>query len=177
MGRGEGFEFKSEIKGGAIPNEYISPIEKGIKEKMENGVMAGFPMVDMRAVVYDGSFHEVDSSEIAFKIAGSMALEDAFKNSDPILLEPIMKVEVSTPDEFMGDVIGDLSSKRAALGRTFRICHQIKISYPGPRQLLYGTITLRGSTEKYLRHSCCQSRKNYNGSWQLTLDTHDQARI
>ena len=72
--RGEGFEFKSEIKGGAIPSEYISPIEKGIKEKMENGVMAGFPMVDMRAVVYDGSYHEVDSSEIAFKIAGSMAL-------------------------------------------------------------------------------------------------------
>jgi elongation factor G len=118
MGRGEGFEFKSEIKGGAIPQEYISPIEKGIKEKMENGVMAGFPMVDMRAIVYDGSFHEVDSSEIAFKIAGSMALEDAFKRSDPILLEPIMKVEVSTPDEFMGDVIGDLSSKRAQVSGT-----------------------------------------------------------
>jgi elongation factor G len=118
MGRGEGFEFKSEIKGGSIPAEYIGPIEKGIKEKMENGVMAGFPMVDLRAVVYDGSFHEVDSSEIAFKIAGSMALEDAFKKSDPILLEPVMKVEVSTPDEFMGDVIGDLSSKRAQVSGT-----------------------------------------------------------
>jgi elongation factor G len=115
LGRGEGFEFKSEIKGGAIPQEYISPIEKGIKEKMENGVMAGFPMVDLRAIVYDGSFHEVDSSEIAFKIAGSMALEDAFKKSDPILLEPIMKVEVFTPGEYMGDVIGDLSSKRAQI--------------------------------------------------------------
>ena len=118
MGRGEGFEFKSEIKGGAIPQEYISPIEKGIKEKMENGIMAGFPIVDMRAVVYDGSYHEVDSSEIAFKIAGSMALEDAFRRSNPILLEPIMKVEVSTPDEFMGDVIGDLSSKRAQVSGT-----------------------------------------------------------
>ncbi len=118
LGRGEGFEFKSEIKGGAIPQEYISPIEKGVKEKMENGVMAGFPMVDMRVIVYDGSFHEVDSSEIAFKIAGSMALEDAFKKSDPILLEPVMKVEVMTPDEFMGDVIGDLSSKRAQVGGT-----------------------------------------------------------
>jgi elongation factor G len=118
MGRGEGFEFKSEIKGGAIPAEYISPIEKGIIEKMENGVLAGFPIVDMRAVVYDGSFHEVDSSEIAFKIAGSMALEDAFRNSAPILLEPIMKVEVTTPDEYMGDVIGDLSSKRAQVGGT-----------------------------------------------------------
>jgi elongation factor G len=115
LGRGEGFEFKSEIKGGAIPAEYITPIEKGIKEKMENGVLAGFPMVDMRAIVYDGSFHEVDSSEVAFKIAGSMALEDAFKNCDPILLEPIMKVEVFTPGEYMGDVIGDLSSKRAQI--------------------------------------------------------------
>ena len=115
LGRGEGFEFKNEIKGGAIPGEFISPIEKGVKEKMENGVLAGFPMVDMRVAVYDGSYHEVDSSEIAFKIAGSMALEDAFRKADPILLEPIMKVEVSTPDEFMGDVIGDLSSKRAQI--------------------------------------------------------------
>lgn len=118
LGRGEGFEFKNEIKGGAIPQEFISPIEKGVKEKMENGVMAGFPMVDMRVAVYDGSYHEVDSSEIAFKIAGSMALEDAFRRSDPILLEPIMKVEVSTPDEFMGDVIGDLSAKRAQVSGT-----------------------------------------------------------
>ena len=118
LGRGEGFEFKSEIKGGAIPQEYISPIEKGIKEKMENGIIAGFPIVDMRAIVYDGSFHDVDSSEIAFKIAGSMALEDGFRRSEPILLEPIMKVEVSTPDEFMGDVIGDLSSKRAQVSGT-----------------------------------------------------------
>ncbi len=118
LGRGEGFEFKSEIKGGAIPQEYIPAIEKGVKEKMENGVMAGFPMVDMKVIVYDGSFHEVDSSEIAFKIAGSMALEDAFKKSEPILLEPMMKVEVSTPDEFMGDVIGDLSSKRSQVSGT-----------------------------------------------------------
>ena len=115
LGRGEGFEFKSEIKGGAIPNEFIPAIEKGIKEKMENGVLAGFPMVDMRAVVYDGSYHEVDSSELAFKIAGSLALEDAFKKSEPVLLEPIMKLEVSTPEEFMGDVIGDLSSKRSQI--------------------------------------------------------------
>ena len=112
LGRGEGFEFKSEIKGGAIPQEYVPAIEKGVKEKMENGVLAGFPMVDMKVIVYDGSYHEVDSSEMAFKIAGSMALEDTFKKSDPILLEPIMKVEVFTPGEYMGDVIGDLSSKR-----------------------------------------------------------------
>ncbi|HJX59169.1 MAG TPA: elongation factor G [Patescibacteria group bacterium] len=117
-GRGEGFLFKSEIKGGAIPSEFISPIEKGIKEKMENGILAGFPMVDMGVFVYDGSFHEVDSSEIAFKIAGSLAVEEAARRADMVLLEPIMKVEVSTPEEFMGDVIGDLSSKRAQIQGT-----------------------------------------------------------
>ena len=115
LGRGEGFEFKSEIKGAAIPNEFISPIEKGVKEKMENGILAGFPMVDIKVAVYDGSYHDVDSSEIAFKIAGSMALEQAVRAADMILLEPIMKVEVSTPEEFMGDIIGDLSSKRAQI--------------------------------------------------------------
>lgn len=114
-GRGEGNEFKSEIKGGAIPQEFIGSIEKGVKEKMENGVYAGFPMVDMFVAVYDGSYHDVDSSDIAFKIAGSMAVEAAAKRAHLILLEPIMKVEVTTPEEFMGDVIGDLSSKRAQI--------------------------------------------------------------
>jgi elongation factor G len=148
MGRGEGFEFKSEIKGGAIPQEYISPIEKGIKEKMENGVMAGFPMVDMRAIVTDGSYHEVDSSEIAFKIAGSMALEDAFKHSDPILLEPVMKVEVSTPDEFMGDVIGDLSSKRAQVSGTEKRGLMTIINAVAPLSELSGYATkLRSLTQ------------------------------
>jgi len=110
--RGEGFEFVSEIKGGAIPQEYITPIQKGVKEKLENGIMAGFPMVDVKVVVFDGSFHEVDSSEMAFKIAGSLGVEEAVKNADMVLLEPIMKLEVTTPDEYMGDVIGDISSKR-----------------------------------------------------------------
>lgn len=114
-GRGEGFEFVSAIKGGAIPQEFISPIEKGVKEKLENGILAGFPMVDVKVTVYDGSYHDVDSSEIAFKIAGSMAVEAAVKHADMILLEPIVKVEVSTPAEFMGDVIGNLSSKRAQI--------------------------------------------------------------
>lgn len=115
LGRGEGFEFKNEIKGGAIPSEFIPAIEKGIKGKMETGILAGFPMVDMKVAVFDGSFHEVDSSEIAFKIAGSLALEEAARRAEMILLEPIMKIEVSTPDDFMGDVIGDLSSKRAQI--------------------------------------------------------------
>lgn len=116
--RGTGFEYKNEVKGGRIPAEYITPIEKGIKEAMENGIVAGYPMVDIEATVYDGSFHEVDSSEMAFKIAGSMAFQDAAKKATPIIIEPIMKVEVTTPEEFMGDVIGDLSSKRAQIQET-----------------------------------------------------------
>jgi elongation factor G len=113
--RGEGFEFVSEVTGGAIPREFIPAIEKGVKEAMENGVLAGFPLVDMKVAVYDGTFHDVDSSEMAFKIAGSMALQAAVKKANLVLLEPIMKVEVTTPDDFMGDVIGDLSSKRSQI--------------------------------------------------------------
>lgn len=115
LGRGEGFQFVSEIKGGRIPQEFIPSIEKGVKEKLEMGVLAGYPMVDMKVAVYDGSYHEVDSSEIAFKIAGSMAVEEAAKRGKLVLLEPIMKVEVTIPEEFMGDVIGDLSAKRAQI--------------------------------------------------------------
>jgi len=111
--RGEGYEFENEIVGGAIPREFIPAVEKGVKEAMENGVLTGFPLVDMKVALFDGTYHEVDSSEIAFKIAGSLALQAAVKQANPVILEPIMKVEVTTPEEFMGDVIGDLSSKRA----------------------------------------------------------------
>ncbi|MEK7164222.1 MAG: elongation factor G [Patescibacteria group bacterium] len=113
--RGAGFEWVNAIKGGAIPNEFITPIEKGIKEAMENGVIAGFPLVDLKVTLFDGSYHDVDSSEMAFKIAGSLAIQNATKKADACLLEPVMKVEVSTPDAFMGDVIGDLSAKRAQI--------------------------------------------------------------
>ncbi len=113
--RGTGREFISEVVGGRIPREFIAPIGKGIEEKEDSGLLAGFPVVDVKATVYDGSFHDVDSSEVAFKIAGSMALADAAQRAGLILLEPIMKVEVSTPEEFMGDLIGDLSSKRAQI--------------------------------------------------------------
>jgi len=116
--RGEGFEFLNEIKGGAIPAVFIGSIEKGVKETMENGILLGYPMVDMNVAVYDGSFHDVDSSDIAFKIAASQALQAATKKAGLTLLEPIMKVEVTTPNEFMGDVIGDLSSKRAQISGT-----------------------------------------------------------
>ena len=116
--RGEGFEFVNAVKGGSIPNEFIPAVEKGVREKLENGILAGFPMVDLQVTLYDGTYHDVDSSEIAFKIAGSMAVEDAVRRSLMILLEPIMKVEVSTPTEFMGDIIGDLSSRRAQIQGT-----------------------------------------------------------
>ena len=116
--RGEGNEFIDSIKGGAIPSEFIRAIEKGVKESEENGIYLGYPVVDMSVEVYDGSFHDVDSSEIAFKIAASKALQIAAKNAKLTLLEPIMKVEVTTPSEFLGDVIGDLSSKRAQISGT-----------------------------------------------------------
>ncbi len=115
QGRGEGFEFVSEIKGGAIPQEFIPAIEKGVVEKLEKGILAGYPVVDLKVAVYDGSFHEVDSSEIAFKIAGSLAVEEATKKASLVLLEPIMKLEVTTPEEYMGDIIGDLSARRVQI--------------------------------------------------------------
>ncbi len=113
--RGSGREFVSEIVGGAIPREFISPIEKGVIEKEDTGILAGYPVTDIRVIVYDGSFHDVDSSEMAFKIAGSLGLSEATKRAEMILLEPIMKVEVTTPDEFLGQIVGDLSSKRAQI--------------------------------------------------------------
>jgi elongation factor G len=113
--KGKGFEFLNEIKGGIIPQEYIPAIQKGVKEAMDRGVVAGYPLVDMKAAVYDGSFHEVDSSEAAFKIAGSMALQEAVRRADPVILEPIMGVEVITPENFMGDVVGDINAKRGVI--------------------------------------------------------------
>src|SRR3989338_616874 len=116
--RGEGYEFVNAIKGAAIPNEFIPSVQKGVKEALEKGVLAGYPLVDIKVTLYDGTYHEVDSSDIAFKIAGSIALQNAVKQAGLSLLEPIMKVEVTTPDEFMGTVIGDLSSKRAQILNT-----------------------------------------------------------
>ena len=112
---GTGFSFESQIVGGVIPKEYIGPIENGVKEAMENGVVAGYPMVDIKAVVYDGSYHEVDSSEMAFKVAGSMAFKAGAAKANPVLLEPYVKVEVTVPEEYMGDVIGDLNSRRGRI--------------------------------------------------------------
>ncbi|MDD3735496.1 MAG: elongation factor G, partial [Candidatus Pacebacteria bacterium] len=116
--RGSGFEFKNQIKGGIIPNEFIPAVEKGVREAVNKGVLAGFPLVDLSVTLYDGSFHEVDSSDFAFKIASSIALQEATKKANPIILEPIMKVQVTTPEEFLGDVISNLSSKRAQIEST-----------------------------------------------------------
>ena len=112
---GAGFSFENKVVGGAIPKEYISPIEAGIKQAMEAGVLAGYPVVDVKAIVYDGSYHEVDSSEAAFKVAGSMAFKNGALKADPVILEPYVKVEVIVPEEYMGDVIGDLNSRRGRI--------------------------------------------------------------
>jgi elongation factor G len=115
MAKGTGFEFIDETKGGAIPRNFIPAVEEGVREAMETGVLAGYPMVDIRAILLDGKYHEVDSSELAFKIAGSMAFKEAADKAHPVLLEPVMEAEVVTPQEFMGDVIGDLNSRRGKI--------------------------------------------------------------
>ena len=114
--KGKGFEFVNEITQGRIPKEYIPAIEKGCREALDSGAMAGYPLVDIKVAVFDGSFHEVDSSEMAFKIAASMALKDGAKKANPVILEPIMKVEVVAPEANLGDIIGDLSSRRGQIG-------------------------------------------------------------
>ena len=112
---GKGFEFIDEIKGGVVPQEYRKPVEQGILETLEGGVIAGYPVVDVKATLYDGSYHDVDSSELAFKLAGALATRAGIKEAKPVLLEPVMKVEITTPEEFMGDVIGDLNSRRGRI--------------------------------------------------------------
>lgn len=145
---GEGFKFENKIVGGAIPKEYIAPVQAGVEEAMENGVVAGYPMVDIGVTVYDGSYHEVDSSEMAFKIAGSMGFKSGAAKADPVLLEPYMKVEVTVPEEYMGDVIGDLNSRRGRIeGMEARNGAQI-ISTFVPLSEMFGYATdLRSKTQ------------------------------
>ncbi|MFH5186642.1 elongation factor G [Paenibacillus sp. TAB 01] len=145
---GTGFQFESKVVGGSIPREYIAPIQAGIEESMKNGVIAGFPLVDIKAVVLDGSYHDVDSNEMAFKIAGSMALKAAVDKCSPVLLEPIMKVEVTVPEEYMGDVMGDLNSRRGRIeGMDARFGAQIiRAKVPLSEMFGYST-TLRSRTQ------------------------------
>lgn len=145
---GKGFEFVNKIVGGVIPREYIPAVESGVREAMESGVLAGYPVIDVRATVFDGSYHEVDSSEMAFKIAASMAFKDAVQKADPVLLEPIMKVEVTVPEEYMGDVIGDISSRRGRIeGTELRGNTQVIKAYV-PLAEMFGYATdLRSKTQ------------------------------
>ena len=161
-GQGGGYEFVDKIVGGVIPREYIKAVDAGIREALATGIYAGYPVVDVKATLRDGSYHEVDSSEMAFKIAGSMAVKDAFERADPAILEPIMRVEATMPEEFMGDVIGDLNSRRGhiegmesrgstqvvrafvPLANMFGYATDLRQHDPGPRELLHGVRALRG---------------------------------
>ncbi|MBI3742239.1 MAG: elongation factor G, partial [Chloroflexi bacterium] len=147
--KGKGFEFENAIKGGAIPKEYINPVEKGIREALDSGVLGGYPVVDLRASLVDGSYHEVDSSEMAFKIAGSMALKAGMQRGGPVLLEPIMRVEVVIPESYMGDVIGDLSARRAHIdGMESRFGGTTAVKAFVPLATMFGYATdLRSATQ------------------------------
>jgi elongation factor G len=148
MERGQKFEFVNKIKGGIIPQEYIPAVEKGVKEAMDKGVLAGYPMTDVRVTLYDGSFHEVDSSDFAFKIAGSMAFQEGAKKADPVLLEPIMKIEVIIPERFLGDIIGDLNSKRGRIEKIGERAMMKVIDVQVPLAEMFGYATnLRSLTE------------------------------
>jgi len=145
---GSGYEFVSKIVGGSIPKEYIPHVDSGIREAMENGILAGYPLIDLRATLYDGSYHEVDSSEMAFKIAGSMALKDGVAKANPVLLEPIMKVEIVVPEEYMGDVIGDVNARRGKIeGMEARAGAQVIRGFV-PLSAMFGYATdLRSKTQ------------------------------
>jgi elongation factor G len=156
-GPGGGYEFVNKITGGSIPREYIPAVDQGIQEALDNGVLAGYPMVDVRATLTDGSYHEVDSSEMAFKIAGSMGLKDAARKADPALLEPVMEFEVSTPEEFMGDVMGDITARRGRIERIDERGGMKSILVLVPLAELFGYATeLRSRTQGRAAHSPMQ---------------------
>ena len=148
LAAGSGFEFENDIYGGTIPKEFINPIEAGIKEALEGGILAGFPMSDLKVTLFDGSYHDVDSSEMAFKIAGSLAIKEAARKAKAVLLEPIMSVEVVVPEQYMGDVIGDLNSRRGRIeGMQLRGTTQI-IKSMVPLSEMFGYATeLRSRTQ------------------------------
>jgi elongation factor G len=146
--RGKGFEFVDAIVGGSVPREFIAPVQKGIEDARMSGALGGYPVVDFRATLYDGSYHDVDSSEMAFQVAASLALKEGMRQGDACLLEPIMKVEVETPEEYLGDVMGDLSSRRGRiLGMEDRQGVQI-INAEVPLSEMFGySTTLRSMTK------------------------------
>ncbi len=151
---GKGYEFVNEVVGGSVPKEFIKPIDHGIKEAMEGGVLAGYEMVDVRAILYDGSYHDVDSNEMAFKIAGSMAFKEAARKASPVLLEPVMAVEVVTPEDYAGAIMGDLSSRRGRIeGMEHRAGSQV-IKAIVPLAEMFGYAThMRSSTQGRAEYS------------------------
>jgi elongation factor G len=145
---GAGFVFEDKIVGGVIPREFIKPVEAGIREALENGVLAGYPMVDVKATLTFGSYHDVDSSEMAFKIAGSMAVKEAARQASAVLLEPVMEVEVVTPSDFLGDVIGDLSARRGKIGGMTQRGDAQVVAADVPLAEMFGySTTLRSMTQ------------------------------
>jgi elongation factor G len=151
---GEGFEFVNKIKGGSVPSEFIPAVGKGVEEALESGVKAGFPMVDVKVTLTDGKYHDTDSSEIAFKVAGSMACKEAARRAKPVLLEPIMAVEVTTPEDYVGTVIGDLSSRRGRVETQEPRGNAIAVQASVPLSSMFGYATdLRSNT---------QGRANYS---------------
>jgi elongation factor G len=156
-GPGGGYEFINRVTGGAIPREYIPAVDQGIQEALDNGVLAGYPMVDVRATLVDGSFHEVDSSEMAFKIAGSMALKEAARRAGPVLMEPVMEFEVTTPEEFLGDVMGDVTARRGRIESIEERAGQKVVRVLVPLAELFGYATdLRSRTQGRAAHSPMQ---------------------
>jgi len=146
--RGEGYNFESKIVGGVVPKEYVPSVDQGCREVMEEGVLAGYPVVDVGVELFDGSYHDVDSSEMAFKIAGSMAFREGFMKADPVLLEPVMKVEVVTPEEYMGDVVGDLNRRRGTVQKMEDIPNGKQIRAQVPLKEMFGYATdLRSNTQ------------------------------
>jgi elongation factor G len=145
---GEGFMFINKIVGGVIPKEYIPAIEKGVKDQMQNGVIAGYPVIDVKVTLFDGSYHDVDSSEIAFKVAGSQCFKEGSKKADPVLLEPIMKVEVITPENYMGDVVSDLNRRRGIIQNILDSVSGKTIKSEIPLSEMFGYATsLRSQTQ------------------------------
>jgi len=145
---GKGYEFENKIVGGVVPKEYIPSIDKGIQEALNTGVLAGYPVEDVRVELIDGSYHDVDSSEAAFKVAGSMAIKDALRKSDPVILEPVMSVEVETPEEYMGFVMGDIPSRRGMICGQDPRGNAVAISAKVPLGEMFGYATdLRSGTQ------------------------------
>ena len=145
---GTGFEFVSKIVGGTVPKEYIGPAGQGMKEACESGIVAGYPVIDLKATMVDGSFHDVDSSEMAFKIAGSMAIKEAVMKASPVLLEPMMKVEVEVPEDYIGNVIGDLNSRRGQIEGQETDQGIAKVSVKVPLAEMFGYATdIRSKTQ------------------------------